>query len=541
MLLRAVLQYARQQSDCTGPLPPVDVAWQVLADAQRRNPHVVADLLSHPQVGMWTAHALRRFRGVAEDSAPLWFHVGYLHTLAATAAARAGLAVRITIPCHDGAVVLPTLGCVTLPVDDEWTVATVSTADETAEITVGAAAVRVGGPGWRPTPTVGKVPRIRLDDVDPYRGLDHPMPADPLPDNEIAQWHALMDEAWSMLSAKHADQAAELAAGMRAVVPIASTARFRTHSASVENGFGGPLISRPTDAGVLAVTLVHEFQHSKLTAVQHLVPLLAGTFPAVHHAPWRDDPRPPSGLLQGVYAFTAVTEFWAAHRDDNPLAQFEFAHWRGQTLATLRELRAHPILTDLGRRFVDVVATRLEPLQSLAVPEDVGALAEATALDHQAAWQVRHLRPSTKYVDAATDAWLAERSVPEGYTATVVPAATVQRIDVKAVLSRVRIIEPATFDELRSAPSTITDAAAADFAYLVGDPDTSGLYQQEIEADSGRAGAWSGLGLSLWAAGSPAAEALLRRPELVRAIYVKASQRSRRAPDIQELAAWVGV
>jgi HEXXH motif-containing protein len=489
---------------------------------------------------MWAAHALRRFRGVAEDPAPLWFHLGYLHTLAATAAARANLPARIAIPCHSGAVVLPTFGSVRLPNVGEWAVATVSTADGTVEITVGANVVRVGGPGWRPLPTVGEVPHIRLDDVDPYRGLKHPLPPDPLPDNEIEQWHALMNDAWSLLSDKHADQAAELAAGMRAMVPIASTARFRTHSASVENGFGGPLISRPSDAGVLAVTLVHEFQHSKLTAVQHLAPLLAGTFPPVHHAPWRDDPRPPSGLLQGVYAFTAVTEFWAAHRDDNPLAQFEFAHWRGQTLATLRELRAHPILTDLGRRFLDVVATRLEPLQWLAVPEDVGALAEATALDHRIAWQVRHLRPSAEYVDAATDAWLSDRPVPGGYTATVVPAATLQRIDVKAVLSRVRIIEPATFDDLRSSPATIADAAAADFAYLVRDPDTTELYRREIESGSHRAGAWSGLGLSLSAAGSAAAEALLRRPELVRAIYVKASRLTRRSPDIEELAAWVG-
>ena len=27
------------------------------------------------------------------------------------------------------------------------------------------------------------------------------------------------------------------------------------------------------------------------------------------YAPWRDDPRPISGLLQGIYAFVCITEF----------------------------------------------------------------------------------------------------------------------------------------------------------------------------------------------------------------------------------------
>jgi hypothetical protein len=243
--------------------------------------------------------------------------------------------------------------------------------------------------------------------------------------------------------------------------------------------------------------------------------------------------------LQGVYAFTAVTEFWAVHLAHNPLAQFEFAHWRGQTLTTLRTLRAHPALTDVGRRFLDVVATRLHRLLSLPVPDDMGRLAEATAVDHLASWQVSHLRPSVEFVDRAVAAWRHDRPVPNDYAAEIVPAAAVQRLDVKALLSRLHIAAPATFAALRKDPEQITDAAAGDFAYVAGDPVAKELYLAELPDSPNRAGAWSGLGLACAATGSPAAEALLRRPELVRAIYLRVKEDTRRAPGIEELAAWL--
>jgi HEXXH motif-containing protein len=529
LLLRSVLRYARASPDCTGPLPAFEVAWQLLADAQRRDADVVLDVLGHPQVGMWAAHVLRRFRGSATDPAPLWFHVGYLHALAAAAAIRVGLSFRLAIPCRDGDVVLPTLGSARVDDTAEWGVVEIRSVAGKTEL--------VDGAGWRPMTALND--HIRLDDIDPYRGLDNPVRPEPLPAAEIGRWHELFAAAWGLLAQRHPDQAAELAAGMRAVVPLRSTARFRIHSASVENGYGGALMSRPPDAEQLAVTLVHEFQHSKLAAVQHLVQLLVPGSPAVHHAPWRDDPRPPTGLLQGVFAFTAVTEFWAEHLDDNPLAQFEFAHWRDQTVATLETLRTQPDLTELGRRFLDGIATRLEPLAALEVPADIDALAHATAVDHVASWQVRHLRPEHEFVGDTVSAWLAGGSAPTGYTARVVPATEIQRLDVKAVLSRVRITEPTEFDALRATPWEIDGAAAGDFAVVAGDSSATSLYLSELAADPRRAGAWSGLGLSLAAKGSAAADALTQRPELVHAVYLEAIRRTRRAPDIEELAAWL--
>ena len=74
-------------------------------------------------------------------------------------------------------------------------------------------------------------------------------------------------------------------------------------------------MSEPPDPETCACTLTHELQHVKLCAVLDIVRL---TVPddgrRRYYAPWRDDPRPVAGLLQGAYALVGVTEFWRRRR-----------------------------------------------------------------------------------------------------------------------------------------------------------------------------------------------------------------------------------
>src|SRR5262249_56852586 len=86
------------------------------------------------------------------------------------------------------------------------------------------------------------------------------------------------------------------------------------------------------DAGSLAVALVHEFQHSKVSALLVLVPLHRAGTATAHYAPWRPDPRPLGGLLQGAYAYLGLVDLWGVQRLREPgaaarLAHFEFARW----------------------------------------------------------------------------------------------------------------------------------------------------------------------------------------------------------------------
>lgn len=553
LALRLLLHLAREHPDPTGPLPPVDDAWRLLVRAQGEDADVIAELLGHPQIGVWTAHTLRRLRGTASDPAPLWFHIGQLHAVASAAAIRIGLSFRLAIPLWNGVAVLPSVGSAHLSANAEWTSgsaildaggARIEGDDETVEI-------GLDSQSWRPVRIYRAHANnvslaLHLDDVGPYRGLDIPTPPDPLSTESAARWSALLDEAWPLLARDHRHRARELAAGLVAVAPRPAAFRFRPHSASVGDGFGAAIISESHDAAQLAVTLAHEFQHSTLNGIEHLVPLQRDDPSTDCYAPWRDDPRPTGGLLQGVYAFTAVTEFWGVHRErvagaERALAEFEFALWRLQTDTALTVLRARRSLTDTGRRFVDRIAARMAVWETAEVPEDALRAALLSAADHRAGWRVSHLRRNQTEVRDAGHAWLSGAPAPKFRTeSTVVPNKNPYRLDVKAVLARILIADPAEFDAARAAQGH-RSAGEADFALVRGNPaEARELYLSELTRPCDRPGAWAGLGLALAAvAPGPAATALRTRPELVQAVHREVAEATGEAPHPEELAGWL--
>jgi HEXXH motif-containing protein len=553
LLLREVLKVARARDDATGPLRPVSEAWAMLLRAYHAAPDLVEGMLADPQTGTWVAHVLRRLRGSSDDTAPLWFHVGQLHAFAVSAAIRTGVRGDMTIPVRRGDALLPTLGCLRrLPERTAW---------DHADVGVGnAVRIRCAGrtvewdprsadgvPDWFPSRSLKSVSddlrlTVALDDLAPYRWLDNPIRPEPLDGMDAGWWQALLDDAWRLLVADHRDRARELAAGMTSLTPRPAAPWFRPHSTSVEDGFGGAILSMPFESAQFAVTLVHEFQHSVLNGLRHLAPLVQGADPPVGYAAWRDDPRPVEGLLHGIFAFTAVAEFWAVRRVRAPgLADFEFALWRCQTRKVLGAVRDSPVLTAAGRRLIAGIATRFRRLDSQAVPADTLAAAEAAAADHVASWRACHLRPDPAAVLLAADAWIAGRSAPAVWTASVTePGRTAQRLDAKAVLTRILIAEPAGWEGLTGDAALPDGASAADVAYVIGDLATAHQrYLAELATASDRAAAWSGLGLVLVGEGStPAGELLLERPELVRAVTEAVVARTKRPPP-DELAAWL--
>ncbi len=163
--------------------------------------------------------------------------------------------------------------------------------------------------------------------------------------------------------------------GLNTLVPKPAVL-FRNPSASTGEAFGSAVVGLPTDGASLAATLIHEFQHIVLGGVLHLTRLYDDDPRERLYVPWRDDPRPFSGALQGVYAFFGVTAFWRALADTSSrLATFEFAYWRRQSWRTLQVLRDDATLTDAGHRFLDGIAERLGPWQAEPVPENVAELA----------------------------------------------------------------------------------------------------------------------------------------------------------------------
>jgi HEXXH motif-containing protein len=557
LLLRAVRDGAQARSDAAGPLPSVDDAWALLLQAERADAQVVDEMLADPQAGTWVGHTLRRLRNVNEDQAPLWFHVGQLHALAVAAAIRAGIEVsHMRIPVWNGIALLPTLGYARLPVDTTWGHAEV-TVDAVAEIRYTGKVITVDPradqpiDGWFPTTRVplsadGQELLIRLDDATAYRGLDTPAGPVPLSVAELSHWRALLDEAWSLLVRQHPQRAAELAIGMTSITPTPTAFRFRPRSSSVEDGFGAAILSEPYDAVQLAVTLVHEFQHSLLNGLRHVVKLVDGDDPATGYAAWRDDPRPLEGIIHGVFAFAAITEFWAVQRKrasglDADLANFEFALWRRQTATVLRAIQRHHALTTIGSRFLQGIGNRLDGMADQPVSDEIASIADVAADDHVASWTACHQRPDPDHIETLATAWTAGQPAPRecGTRSTVEADRSGQRLDVKAALIRVQLTDPDLFHRLHAEPHLVPGATSAEVAFVAGDFDRARqAYLSELSDRPDRALAWSGLGLTLAAMGEPGiSEVLLRQPHVLRALMARLAGTEQPGPE--ELAAWL--
>jgi HEXXH motif-containing protein len=558
--LRALLDLVGPGHD-TGPLPPVKTAWDLLIEAERRDPATVGDVLLHPQAGVWAGYTLRRLRGTAHSPAPLWVDLGYLHGLAAAAALRAGLDFRISVPVRDGFVVLPTLGAVRVPGAEQWDHAEARGSGGDGVVATPTGEVRVGGDGWQAVPSVhvragGHALSVRLDCLDPYRNLRAPTPPRSLGETELDHWRGLLTQAWQLLVESCPALASPMARGLFSLVPQPPAERFRTMSASAGDAFGSMIMSEPRDATELAVTMVHEFQHIKLGALLHLAPLHSGEPAQRLYAPWRDDPRPLGGLLQGVYAFAGITEFWRALRrratgSAGTLAHFEFARWRQQVHTILAMTAQLPQLTPVGRRLVAGLTATAGRWQADSVPQQPLTAAHDAVADHRARWRLHHLRPPAEVVAAYAKSWTAGAGPP-----AVSPGAPVSPVleadpsarglDARAVLELWRLTDAAGFERLGDDPAAVGDfvtgAGPADLAAVGGDQDAARQgYLDELSAGSERTGAWAGLGLVLGRTlPGPAAEALHTRPELVRAVHRAVRHSGSETADPLALAAWIG-
>jgi uncharacterized protein len=405
-LLAAVFQTAAATAD--GALAALDLrtAWNLLTRADQQSPLSLDDVLGHPYVRVWAVRCLEQLAslrtGAAAVPPALASALGHLGAIAAAACIRAGLDGRVTVPVLDGAVHLPTLGRLAVgpasqPApgaagDGPWPAAApgpgaVLTAGlELASVTVESVpgvvtvrtqqgryqlsrpdllAGRAGRPGggsasWQPlrrltAPGIS----VTLEDTDPYRHCHQWEAAPRLNDEELAGWQRRFRGAWAEIRAEHRAYAPGLAAGLRVITPLRPAPAGRDVSATARHAFGAVAAALPGDEASLALLLIHEFQHVKMGAMLDLYDLYDRGDARLFHAPWRDDPRPLEGLLQGTYAHIAVTDFWRARRHaDGPAAAAagqRFAHWRTQTAAAIETLAGSGSLTPLGEQFIDAM------------------------------------------------------------------------------------------------------------------------------------------------------------------------------------------
>ncbi|WP_307870812.1 FxsB family cyclophane-forming radical SAM/SPASM peptide maturase [Micromonospora sp. C51] len=327
---------------------PLAEAWELIVRLDEEATEAVSATFAHPYLRRWARRCLAPVAGEAPDWA-------YLGALAAAAAVRAGVDTDIEVPVRSGLVHLPGLGAQAIDEPGERS-ARLSIAGGGFTARAGRSLVTVPPAGATPPAGWAPVRQVELsgwtlliDDIDPYRDCYQWPVTGRLDPAQLASWRRSLAAAWARIEHTTPGQIAGLRAGLRTVTPLRVDPGGRLRSAASRDAFGA-LGTVPAAPDPLAELLVHEFQHVKLGAVLDVSQLYDPAYRKRLSVPWRDDPRPLEGVLQGTYAHLAVADIWRAR--PGPLARQRHRRYRGWTVRAIDELAGTGALTEHGHRFV---------------------------------------------------------------------------------------------------------------------------------------------------------------------------------------------
>jgi HEXXH motif-containing protein len=377
----------------------LDAAVSTLAQAQQRNAEVFTELLGDPLVGAWLARTARRLRHPEQGAFPLRADLLHLGGLAASAAIQLGLDCQLTGYARHGLLTIPGLGEAVLPGGTDGPLSiSVANGRGTLRGSFGEMTVPTTGHSWRElrtlTARLGHLGcRVAVQDGNPYRDGYHAPPTGRLTAEEVGRWQEHFTGAWDLICRCLPQRASELAVGLRAVVPLMDDGAGGARSGTVRDSVGALGLTRPRSAHDFAITIVHEFQHSKLSALLDLLPMYVAGGTERHFAPWRVDARPIAGLIQGVYAFLGVADAWHGLRAVAELeetATGQLAMVREQVRVGLDALEASAELTADGRQLAAGMRVALERLLAEPLPAAVVDQAQASLRTRRSAWLLRH-------------------------------------------------------------------------------------------------------------------------------------------------------
>ncbi|MET9761353.1 HEXXH motif domain-containing protein [Streptomyces sp. NPDC006372] len=526
--------------------------WEALGRVQREAPEVLGRVFQMPQLGAWAVDCLRSVTQADQASPALRADLAQAGTFAAAGCIWAGIDFDLPLVVPDGRLVLPGLGA--LPVSVQGDVR-LRRRSARLEIMVG------GVPSPLPEPVPVRVCvrdrnvsfSVDLDDTTPYLDRYRHRRTERLSSLDLQRWSERIAGAWRILTEHHPDTAAAMSVAVQTIVPLRPDLKGSTVAATSPAVFGAIATSLAADDLTLAETLVHEFQHLKLCGILDLFPLVVPGDGALSYAPWRDDPRPVRGLLQGAYAYLGVTRFWQVQRWHMPpdralRGHAEFFRRCRETLEVVMGLLVSGRLTAEGRRFVEVAAQQLRRWQRDCVPDTASRLALAASCEHRTTWEARHVSFDPEPVVRLAEAWNAGRTREPAECASMqrrVQPAHQRPAHARGTLLTMRYADPERFRELLEekgpgGPGGLR-LSAADVALLRDDmPSATAAYRAEICRRPVEPEVWSGL--SMAAADSmpgPAAAFLRRRVALVFAVHSAIHDITGSRIDPLELAGWL--
>jgi HEXXH motif-containing protein len=387
LLLRRVVDLSQSAGNDQANL--AKQAFDQLAALQEERPDVVSRVIQYPAVGAWAKQTVDVLSSARSTVIP---GLSWLPAVTAAAAIRSRIPCSVVMPADHGVAMLPSLGCATV------------TAGNVRVGHDGAAIDGVPLPadpsedadGWQGLRRLsaqarGKSLELLIDDLDPHRAPGMDNFGDRLTAAEVADWQSALDGAWGLLVRHHPTVAEEIATVIRVLTPLRPPPGGHV-SATSRDAFGAILLSKPSDACSLAVTMAHEVQHAKLSALLDVAPMTLPDDGRRFYAPWREDPRPVSGLLQGAYAFLGVAAFWRrqSRLRDGESAIAEYARWRSAVRLVVDTLRMSGRLTDPGEVFVSGMDRTLQSWEIEPIPQGALAKAQRAGEEHAERWRQRN-------------------------------------------------------------------------------------------------------------------------------------------------------
>jgi HEXXH motif-containing protein len=355
-------------------------------------------------VGAWALRAIQH-----QGSAEACLQPEWLAAVAAAAAIRGRVPCTIELPYQTGdeaAIVLPSLGRALFPaplrrpavlVQSQMGGARIVSADAHVAIPPNPHKDAAAWHGIRSisATTDGRRIDLLLDDQDPHRFPGLAARRGHLSGAEFEVWRKAVCDGWRILARQHPRIAAEVSTAITVLTPLSAPAG-ELRSATAREAFGCVALSLPYDGTAMALTLAHEVQHAKLTALMDLFPMTESGGSAQYYAPWHPDPRPPAALLQGAYAYLGVTDFWRRQRHCETdagaalRAHAEFARWREAARDVAELLLRNGQLTPHGRLLVAGMLRSLRQWCREALPPEAGAAGRRAAELHRAQWLRRN-------------------------------------------------------------------------------------------------------------------------------------------------------
>lgn len=379
MITRMVFEEIGDRSCALEPTPDscAKEAWDVLCELHVSASEAVRTVFAHPFARAW---AVRCLKATPDREPPHSPESSHLASFAMAAAIRAQRPSELRIPLRGGVAYLPTLGAWDLRRPHAQT-AVIALRDGMLEACDGdsrpslpAEVVTSTAPGapesaWQSAREIGAGHKLLLEDLDPYRDC-HGFPVTGrLTPDEVDRWHRASKAAIDSLEQWAPGHAAQVAACIRTLVPLAPDPSGHDRSKTPRDVFGAVGVALPARPETLAMLLVRESQHTVLNTVldaHTLVDQAAATL--AFSAASGSDGRPARSVLHDAFSSLAMAEVWLACDPASAAVVHAVDHTQSRAYAAdaeraLDTLRNGAALTPLGERFTAALYARLRRLR----------------------------------------------------------------------------------------------------------------------------------------------------------------------------------